>query len=187
MSLPANRKPQKPAVVAAFAGMAVGLSVVIMMLGGLIPAAVYIVPLLCGLLLLPVSIEFGRPTAWAAFAATAVLALVLDFDKEAAFFYLFIGYYPIVKWSLDKLSPPALRLIAKLALFTVLIVAMYALMNLLFPMEAFMREFREMGTLLLLGLLVVYDVSMLLYDRLMMAALMIYANRIRPQLRFLKR
>ena len=183
----AQQKPVRPGVRIAFCGMAVGLSVVIMLMGGLIPAAVYAVPLLCGLVLLPISIEFGRTTAWATFAATALLAMMLDFDKEAAFFYLFIGYYPIVKWSLDKLSPPALRLIAKLALFTVSVVAMYALMNLLFPMEAFMREFREMGTLLLLGLLVVYDVSMLLYDRLMMAALMIYANRIRPQLRFLKR
>ena len=47
--------------------------------------------------------------------------------------------------------------------------------------------FQLCGNHILLGLLVVYDVSMLLYDRLMMAALMIYANRIRPQLRFLKR
>ena len=64
---------------------------------------------------------------------------------------------------------------------------MYGLLNLLFPMEAFMQEFREMGTWMLIGLLIIYDISMLMYDRLLFAALMIYANRIKPKLRFLRR
>ena len=41
--------------------------------------------------------------------------------------------------------------------------------------------------LALLGLLVVYDISMLLYDRFLFAALLIYANRIKPRMRFLHR
>ncbi len=179
--------PVKASLRVAFSGMAVGLSVVLMMMGGLLPVAVYIIPLLCGLVLLPISVEFGKATAWATFAATAILAMMLDFDKEAAFFYLFIGYYPIIKWQLDKIRRKPLRIAVKLALFTVSIIVMYLLLSLLFPMAQFMQEFHEMGTLLLIGMLVVYDISMLLYDRLLMAALMIYANRIRPKLRFLRR
>ena len=179
--------PVKASLRVAFSGMAVGLSVVLMMMGGLLPVAVYIIPLLCGLVLLPISVEFGKATAWATFAATAILAMMLDFDKEAAFFYLFIGYYPIIKWQLDKIRRRPLRIAVKLALFTVSIIVMYLLLSLLFPMAQFMQEFHEMGTLLLIGMLVVYDISMLLYDRLLMAALMIYANRIRPKLRFLRR
>ena len=182
-----TRKPVKSSITAAMCGMAVGLSVVIMLMGGLIPAAVYVVPLLCGLVLLPISIEFGKPVAWATFAATAILAMILDFDKEAAFFYLFIGYYPIVKWSIDRITAKPVRVAVKLALFTVSVLIMYGLLNLLFPMEAFMQEFREMGTWMLIGLLIVYDISMLMYDRLLFAALMIYANRIKPKLRFLRR
>ena len=182
-----NSRTVKASLRIAITGMAVALSVVIMMLGGLIPAAVYAVPLLCGLVLLPISIEFGKATAWATYAATAVLAMLLDFDKEAAFFYVFMGYYPIVKWSFDKIPSPPLRIAAKLALFTLSILVMYGLLNLLFPMEAFMQEFREMGTWMLLGLLIIYDISMLLYDRLLFAALIIYANRIKPKLRFLRR
>ena len=179
--------PVKASLRVAFSGMAVGLSVVLMMMGGLLPVAVYIIPLLCGLVLLPISVEFGKATAWATFAATAILSMMLDFDKEAAFFYLFIGYYPIIKWQLDKIRRKPLRIAVKLALFTVSIIVMYLLLSLLFPMAQFMQEFHEMGTLLLIGMLVVYDISMLLYDRLLMAALMIYANRIRPKLRFLRR
>ena len=180
-------KAVKQSIKIAFCGMAVGLSIVFMLLGGLIPAAVYAVPLLCGLVLLPVSIEFGKPTAWATFAATALLALMLDFDKEAAFFYLFIGYYPIIKWSFERIRSAPLRLILKLALFSLSVVLMYVLLHLLFPMEAFMQEFKEMGTWMMLGLLVAYDISMLLYDRFLFAALLIYANRIKPRMRFLHR
>ncbi len=171
----------------AMCGMAVALSVVIMMMGGVIPATVYIVPLLCGLVLLPVSIEFGKATAWVAFAATAALALILDFDKEAAFFYLFIGYYPIVKWSFDGIRSKPVRFFAKLALFTLSVTVMYALLNLLFPLEAFMQEFHEMGIWMLIGLLAIYDISMFLYDRMLIGMLMIYANRIRPRFRFLRK
>lgn len=180
-------KQVKSSFIVAMCGMAVALSVVIMTLGGVIPAAVYAIPLLCGLILLPISIEFGKPAAWATYAATALLALILGFDKEAAFFYLFIGYYPIVKWSFDRIHSKPVRIVSKLALFTGSVVLMYALLNLLFPLEAFMQEFKEMGVWMLIGLLIIYDISMFLYDRLLFAALFIYANRIKPKLRFLKR
>lgn len=180
-------RPAKASVRVAFCGMAVALSVVLMLMGGLIPIAVYLVPLMCGLILLPISIEFGKAYAWAAFGATAALSLLLGFDKEAAFFYLFIGYYPIVKWSFDRIKKKPLRAAAKLLLFTVSILVMYGLLNLLFPMEQFMQEFHEMGIATLIVMLVVYNISMLLFDRFLVAALMIYANRIRPRLHFLKK
>ena len=119
--------------------------------------------------------------------ARNIRLLMLDFDKEAAFFYLFIGYYPIIKWSFDRIRSTPLRLILKLALFSLSVVLMYLLQHLLFPMEAFMQEFKEMGTWMLLGLLVIYNISMLLYDRFLFAALLIYANRIKPRMRFLHR
>ena len=122
-----HSKARKQSTMVAFCGMAAGLSMVILLLGGIIPIATYAVPMLCGLLLLPILLEFGEKAAWATFFAVAALALMLDFDKEAAFFYLFIGYYPIVKWRLDKLKPKALRITAKIALFSVSMVVMYAL------------------------------------------------------------
>ena len=183
-----ERRPsyRKVSVQAAYCGMTVGLSVVVMLMGGLIPIAVYAVPLICGLLLLPVTIEFGKPSAWATFAATALLALILDFDKEAAFFYLFVSYYPILKWSIDRIRSKPVRLITKLLLFSVSVTVMYLLLWLLFPMEAFMQEFHELGTAMLFALLAVFDICMLMYDRLLFFALMIYANRIKPKLKFLR-
>ncbi len=171
----------------AFCGMAAGLSVVIMMLGGLIPVATYAVPMLCGLLLLPILMEFGQRAAWATFFSAAALALLLDADKEAAFFYLFIGYYPIVKGRLDRIRGKAKRIAVKLLLFTAAIAAMYALLSLAFPLAEMTQELKEMGLFMMILFVAVYDFSMLLYDRLLLRAAAIYAVRIRPRLRLLRR
>ena len=49
-----HSKARKQSTMAAFCGMAAGLSMVILLLGGVIPVATYAVPMLCGLLLLPI-------------------------------------------------------------------------------------------------------------------------------------
>ena len=186
--MPSNRKSaRRQSLTVAFCGMAAGLSVVFMLLGGVIPIATYAVPMLCGLMLLPILIEFGKTAAWATFFAVAALALLLGFDKEAAFFYLFIGYYPIVKWPMDKIKPKWLRIICKLALFTGAMVIMYAMLFLLFPMGAYLEEFKEMGVIMTVGFLVLYDLCMLLFDRLLMGAVMLYANKIKPKMTFLRK
>lgn len=181
-----HSKARKQSVMVAFCGMAAGLSMVVLLLGGVIPIATYAVPMLCGLLLLPILLEFGQKAAWATFFSVAALALMLDFDKEAAFFYLFIGYYPIVKWKMDRIKSKGLRLTAKLALFTVTMAVMYALLELLFPVLAVLRDFEEMGVVMSILFLVAYDFCMLLYDRLLPYCVMLYGNRIRPKLQFLK-
>ena len=184
--MPSQRKnARQQAMTVAFCGMAAALSVVIMMTGGVIPIATYAVPMLCGTLLLPILIEFGKSAAWATFFSVALLSLILGFDKEAAFFYLFIGYYPIVKWPLDRVKPKGKRILCKALLFTCAIGVMYALMYLLFPMEAMTQEFKEMGIALTVGFVIVYAGCMFLYDFLLVQLLPVYANRIRPKLKFM--
>lgn len=186
--MPSQRKnARKQSVTVAFCGMAAALSAVIMLIGGVIPAATYAVPMLCGALLLPILIELGKSAAWATFFSVAFLALILGFDKEAAFFYLFIGYYPIVKWPLDKIRPKWKRIFCKGLLFTAAIGIMYGLLFLLFPMEAMIQEFREMGVFLSVGFVIAYVGCMFLYDMLLLRILPLYANRIQPKLKFLTR
>ena len=81
--MPSNRNSaRKQSVKAAFCGMAVGLGTVLMLLGGVIPVATYAVPMLCGVLLLPILAEFGPGTAFVTFLTTALAALLMDMDKE---------------------------------------------------------------------------------------------------------
>ena len=188
MSESPNRRDtaRRQSIRMAYCGMAAGLSVVLMLLGGVIPAATYAVPMLCGLILLPVLLEFDARAAWTTYGAAALISLLLDFDKEAAFFYLFLGYYPIVKWRLDRIASRPRRLLIKLLLFGGSMAVMYGLLALLFPMETFMQEFKEMGIAMTAVFALLYVFCMLIYDRLLLPMAMIYMNRIRPKLKFLK-
>ena len=171
----------------AFCGLMVGLSAALMLAGGIIPIATYCAPMAAGLLLLPVMLEYGKKTAWTAFAAAALLSLMLDADKEAAFFYLFLGYYPIVKWALDRIKRKPLSVFAKLSLFTLATVLMYAMMGFLLGMDAVIAEFREMGAAMLALFVVIFNVCMLLYDCLIAPMAVLYVRRLKPRLSFLRR
>ena len=184
--MPSQRKnARQQSMTVAFCGMAAALSAVIMLIGGVIPIATYAVPMLCGTLLLPILIEFGKRAAWATFFSVALLSLILGFDKEAAFFYLFIGYYPILKWPMDRLRPKGKRILCKGLLFTCAIGVMYGILFLLFPMEAMVEEFREMGIFLSIIFVIAYVGCMFLYDAMLVRLLPLYANRVRPKLKFL--
>ena len=86
----------------ALSGVLAALAVVVMCLGGLIPVATYVCPVLCCVLCCVVYFTCGRKLAWVWYAAVAILSLLLGPDKEAAGVYLVLGYYPMLKPILEK-------------------------------------------------------------------------------------
>ena len=166
----------------ALTGMLCALAVVIMMLGGVIPLATFCCPALAGLMLVPVFVECGEKLSWCAYAAIAVLSLILCPDKEAALLLAFIGYYPILRWRLDQLRSRLLRVVAKLGVFNLAVLAMYALSILVLQMDQILREYQEMGLALTVACLLVGNVTLLLYDRLIAIMTALYVNRLRGRL-----
>lgn len=148
----------------ALGGVLAALAVVVMCLGGLIPVATYVCPMLCALILHVVAQKCGRSVAWAWYAAVAILSLLLGPDKEAGAVFVFLGYYPILKPRLDKLPVSWLW---KLLLFNAAIMAMYALLIHLFGMADIAAEFTELGTVLLIVTLAAGNLAFWLLDRLL--------------------
>lgn len=171
----------------AFCGLMVALSVTLMLCGGLIPIATYCVPMACGALLLPVMIEYGKRSAWSTYAAVSLLSVLLGIDKEAAFFYMFLGYYPILKWSIDRIKRKPLRLLAKLLIFNGSVLLMYAVLGFILNMDALVAEFSQMGMILLVLFILMLNVCLLLYDRLLLPLLYLYVHKLQPKLRFIHR
>lgn len=166
----------------ALTGMLCALAVVLMMLGGVIPLATFCCPALAGLMLIPVFVECGEKLSWCAYAAIAALSLILCPDKEAALLLAFIGYYPILRWRLDQLRSRLLRVVAKLGVFNLAVIAMYALSILVLQMDQILREYQEMGLALTVACLLVGNVTLLLYDRLIVIMTALYVNRLRGRL-----
>ena len=137
------------------------LAVVIMCMGGIIPVATYVCPMLCSLLLAVVLRLTGRRIAWAWYAAVSLLSLLLGPDKEAAAVFVFLGYYPIIKPWLDRRKVPILW---KLAVFNLSIGLLYTLLLYLFRLEQVVRDFSEFGMVMTLVVLLLGNVTLFMLD-----------------------
>lgn len=73
---------------AAFGGIACALSLLCMFLSALFPFAEYTCPALAGIVLVALVIDFGKRTAWVAYAAVAFLTVFITPNKEAAMLFI---------------------------------------------------------------------------------------------------
>lgn len=166
----------------ALTGLLCALGTVIMLMGGLIPLATFACPMLAGLVLIPVFVECGQKMAFGAYVAIAALGLILCPDKEAALLFAFIGHYPLIRWRLDQLRSGFLRIIAKLGVFNACILVMYALILWVFRMDQIIAEYREMGLWMTVLTLVLGNICLLMYDRMIVVFTHIYVHKMRDKL-----
>ena len=166
----------------AVSGMMVALAVAILMMGGVIPAATFVGPALAGLMLIPVFAEGGQKLALGAWLAISALSLILCADKEAALLFAFLGWYPAMKWTLDARLPGWMGLPLKLLLCNACAVAMMALVFFVLRMDQVVAEYREMGRVMLVAFILLANVTMVLYDRLLSIMLVVYVRKLRPKL-----
>lgn len=145
-------------------GIFASLAVVIMCFGGMIPAATFLCPMLCMLLLSVVIKRCNSRIGWAWYGAVAILSLLLSADKEAAAVFVFLGYYPILKPKFDK---SRLQWVWKLLYFNVVILAMYWLLIHLFGMAQLAQEWEELGIWMTGIMLLLGNVTFFLLDRVL--------------------
>lgn len=148
----------------ALGGVLAALAIVIMTLGGLIPIATYICPMLCSLLLLAVKLSCGDRIGWAWYGAVSVLSLLLSPDKEAAAVFVVLGYYPIIQPKMEKLP---LQFVWKLLLFNIASAMLYAALLFVFGMEQLVAEFQELAIVGLVITLILGNICFFLLDRVL--------------------
>ena len=153
-----------PAYTMALSGVLAALAVVIMSMGTLITVATYVCPMLCALLLQMVVKACGSRIGWSWYGAVMVLSLLMAPDKEAAAVFAAIGYYPIVKPTLDRKKG---KWLWKALLFNGSVLLMYWLLMHLFGLEQITKEFEGLGAAMTLVLLILGNVTFFLLDRLL--------------------
>ena len=148
----------------ALGGMLAALATVMMTLGGSLGIATYVVPMLSMMLLRIVMRLCGRRIAWAWYGAVSLLGLLLCPDKEAAAVFAALGYYPIVKPSLDQKKLPWLW---KGLFFNVTIVVLYWILLNLLGIRELVAEFETMGKWLTVALILMGNLVFFLLDRVL--------------------
>ena len=148
----------------ALSGMLAAVAVVIMSLGGLIPVATYVCPMLCCMTQFVVLLFCGRRLAWTWFGVVAILAMLMGPDKEAVFVFIAIGYYPLIKQYLDRYK---FRALLKALYFNAAILTSYGIMIYLLGMQEVAAENAEFGIVGLIIILLLGNIAFFLLDRLL--------------------
>ena len=148
----------------ALGGVMAALALVVMCLGGMIPLATYVCPMICAVLLMVVLKRVGSRVAWAWYGAVSILSMLLGPDKEAAAVFVFLGYYPILKPWLDRRK---LAILWKLMLFNAAIFAMYGVLIYVFGLVDLAAEFQELGAVLTIVTLVLGNATLIMLDVLL--------------------
>ena len=148
----------------ALGGMLAAVAVIIMSLGGYIPVATYICPMLCCVTQFLVFRFCGRRIAWCWFVIVSFLSLILGPDKEAVVVFIALGCYPMLKPIFER---SCVRLPLKLLFFNLAIFASYGVMIYLFGMNELAAENMEFGMIGLAVILILGNITFFLLDRLL--------------------
>ena len=162
---------QSKASAVALGGMLTAAAIVIMCLGSVIPVNTYVCPVAAILMTRPVLSRCGKKIAFCYYLAVAILSALMAPDKEAAFIYVFLGYYPLIQPLFRKIQPKVLRLIAKLLYFTVAGAAAYLV---IFSVMGVWDLVLKMSTaeLVLMGIMILsWDALFVMVDVLLEAKL----------------
>lgn len=148
----------------ALGGVMAALAIVIMCLGGMIPLATFVCPMLCVLLQYVVYRICKGRIAWAWFGAVALLSVLLSPDKEAALVFCMLGCYPMVKPWLERSK---LHWLWKALLFNSAVALVYGLLLRVLGLHDLLREYRTMGIAGLVICLALANATFFLMDRLL--------------------
>ena len=172
-----QKKTFTPAFKLALCSLMAALGTTIMLSSSLVPILTYTAPLIAGLMLIPVLVDFGRKHTWMTWGVTALLSLLICADREAAFFYLFLGYYPIIKFELDRIESRFLRRMAKVAVITASLCILLLLLAYVLGLEDIRGEM-----ILSVAVYVMLIAVMMIYDRALERINLLYISRIRNKL-----
>ncbi len=148
----------------ALGGVLGALALVIMCMGGLIPFATYVCPMLCTICQYIVLQSCGKRMAWVWYGAVALLSLLMGPDKEAAAVFVLLGYYPILKPVLEK---SRFSILWKLLLFNGAVTLLYTVLIHLLGLADVMAETEELGFIGLAVMLLLGNLVFFLLDRLL--------------------
>ena len=168
----------------ALGGIVSALCLVTMFLAGVIPALYLLLPGIAGILLMIISVEVNTGWAFLTYLAVGLLAMFVTFDKEAALiFIMFFGHYPILRFYIQKIPLGLIRLIVKLLIFNICIIAYFYVTVYIFGLQDILEEFDEIGKYGAYIMLGVSNIVFLIYDFDLEFLHKVYLKRILPKFR----
>lgn len=164
----------------AYGGVLTALSVVLLLVGN-VPFAEFVAPVFAGIIALFAYVELTGKYALLVYLATTIVGLVVSPNKEPVLLYAcFFGYYPSVKFALDKgIKFKLLRAIIKLLVFNCAMVVAYLILVFLFKVP--IEEIGALGKWTLVLLLGIANVLFVLFESTLRVFSLFYEKVLQPK------
>lgn len=165
----------KKSIQIAFAGIMAALSIVLLFFGSVVWLLAYIVPIMTGMIIYIIKSVFGSRLAFLTFVSVAILSLFMLPDKECALMYsMFFGYYPLIKFEIEKIHSKIISYLLKIFVFNVCIAGVELLCFYVFHIP-FDNSWGKWG---IIALILSFNIVFVLYDRLFVVFSLFYDRKI---------
>ncbi|MFR5876687.1 MAG: hypothetical protein ACLUFN_09390 [Eubacterium sp.] len=165
-------------------GIITALSVALLFFGTVVWVMAYFMPLITGLLMIILTQNVNKKSAWTVYVSVSIICLLFMPDKECALTYtFFFGFYPIIKDSIDKIKSKILLWLVRLGIFNAGILSSQLICIYIFgiPFDDFLGKY---GIVILI---VLANAVYLIYEKLIQIVMVIYVKKYKNKVsKFLK-
>ena len=164
----------------AFCGIISALALVLM-LTAYFPYLLFAIPAMAGALLMLIVEEVNKKWALGAYAAVALLSLLICEKEASLLFVFFFGVYPIIKSSIEKCRSRVLEYILKYLFFNATILIAYVFIIFVFGIS--MEVIEGLGAYTYLVLLALGNIVFIIYDIALSRLITGYIEKLQPRIR----
>lgn len=167
----------------ALGGICSAVCLLSMFCSGFLPMLSYTIPTFAGFLMVVMIVEADKNWAIATYVAVSLLCIFVTPNYEATLlFILFMGYYPILKFYLDKKKNKVLVWICKFGIFNAAVVIFYLAFQYIFTSVDMMEGMEMFGRYAVFVLWGAANIFFLIYDFALTQLIDIYINWFRKKI-----
>lgn len=150
---------------------------------GFLPMLDYTIPTFAGFLMVIMIVETSTKWAVTMYAAVSFLCLLITPNYQASLlFILFMGYYPILKFYLDRIKSRAASWTVKYIVFNAAASAFYLLFQFVFAGADMLEGMEMFGKYAIMVMWLAANAFFFIYDRLLGQLIDIYVNWFRKKI-----
>lgn len=168
----------------ALGGVISSLCILSMFIASIAPFLAFTMPMIAGALMSVIAVEVNKSWGVLTYGAVSLLSLFIVSNKEAVLiFILLFGYYPIIKIFLDNIKLKFLRVLAKLLLFNIVIVAYYYTALYILGISDMEEDFAVVGKWGIYIFWVIVNITLFIYDYALKGCTELYIRFLKPKIK----
>lgn len=164
-------------------GIISAVCLMLMFCTGLLPMLDYTIPAFAGFLMVVMIVETGAKWAVTTYFVVSTLCMLITPNYEASMlFILFMGYYPILKFYLERLGNKVLCWTVKYLVFNLAAIVFFLVFQFVFTTVDLLEGMEMFGKFALLVLWLGGNAFFLIYDKALGQLIDLYINWFRKSI-----